>query len=115
MSRAIMIALMLAACATGGQTSENTKSDGSVVQNDSTSELPKDASVTPIDAHNVTPDAFVPKDAPPPPPPPDAGSSALFCTADSQCTNSGECCIDFGMPQGFCGPGTVVFGECIPQ
>ena len=41
--------------------------------------------------------------------------SALFCTANNQCTNSGECCIRLGGPQGFCGSGIPIGSECLPQ
>jgi hypothetical protein len=51
------------------------------------------------------PDAVAPPDAPP----------SLFCSANSQCTAAGECCIRLGGPQGFCGPGIPFADECIPQ
>ena len=41
--------------------------------------------------------------------------SALFCTANDQCTSSGECCIRLGGPQGFCGTGIPIGSECLPQ
>jgi hypothetical protein len=112
MLRTIWIAGVLAACATGGQSTNEPRSDAHG-QTDGHSEIPIDGSVTFLDAPHSTPDAFVPKDAPPPPPP-DAASS-LFCTTNNQCTNAGECCITLGQPQGFCGPGTIFLGECIPQ
>jgi len=40
--------------------------------------------------------------------------SGPFCTANNQCTVSGECCVTLGGPQGFCAPGTVVLGSCVP-
>ena len=115
MSKATIVCIALsfvAACATGGQ--ENT-GDGKI-----------DASVgTPhADASNVTtPDAKVRMDASVTPQqdasvsqlPPDAANQGPFCTTNSQCTNSGECCVTLGGPQGFCGPGTVVLGQCFPQ
>ena len=64
---------------------------------------PIDAPMTPVDAPPQAVDA--PADAPP----------SLFCTANNQCTVPGECCIDLGGPMGFCGPGTIILGECIPQ
>ena len=44
-----------------------------------------------------------------------SGSGGLFCSTNSQCTVSGECCVTLGGPNGFCAPGTVVLGECFPQ
>lgn len=44
---------------------------------------------------------------------PDAGSG-LFCTANSQCTIGGECCLTLGGAMGFCAPGTVILNECVP-
>lgn len=38
-----------------------------------------------------------------------------FCTANNQCTTAGQCCVTLGGPQGFCGPGQVVLGQCVPQ
>jgi hypothetical protein len=98
---------LIVACATGGQTSngDDQPIDAAVVRQDANTNVTVDAPVIRLDA-GITLDAFVPLDAP---------GSGLFCTADSQCTKSGECCIDFGGPQGFCGPGVVVLGECIPQ
>lgn len=41
----------------------------------------------------------------------DAGNG-LFCSAHSQC-GPGTCCYSIE-GNGFCGPGTVIFGACIP-
>ena len=108
----VCIALSLAACASGGQPDTGNVQDAAVG--------------TPhADASNVTaPDAKVRMDAAVTPPqdssvsqlPPDAApNQGPFCTANSQCTNAGECCVTLGGPQGFCGPGTVVLGQCFPQ
>jgi hypothetical protein len=67
-----------------------------------------DAPITPVDAAPMI-DAFVFLDAAPDAP------SALFCSANNQCTNAGECCIRLGGPQGFCGPGIPIGSECLPQ
>ena len=40
--------------------------------------------------------------------------SGPFCATNGQCTVSGECCVTLGGPQGFCAPGTVVLGNCVP-
>lgn len=69
-----------------------------------------DAPIPAIDAPAPL-DAFVFLDAPPPPP--DAASP--FCTANSQCTAPGQCCITLGGPQGFCGDGIPIGSECFPQ
>lgn len=118
MSKATIVCIALSfatACATGGQ-----EDSGNAVQ---------DAAAGPgaHDASNVTPPADAPKvhmdagvtpqqDAQVSQLPPDAApQSGLFCTANAQCTNSGECCVTLGGPQGFCAPGTVVLGQCVPQ
>jgi hypothetical protein len=44
--------------------------------------------------------------------PPD---SAIFCSDNSQCTNSGECCITLGSPVGVCGAGIVIGSSCVPD
>lgn len=84
--------------------------DAAVKRDASTSVTPDAPQLTidaalPIDAAVPVIDAAVPIDAP----------TGPFCTANSQCTVAGECCITLGGPQGFCGPGTVVLGECFPQ
>lgn len=43
------------------------------------------------------------------------GPQGPFCTANNQCTNSGECCVTLGGPMGFCAPGTVIAGQCFPS
>ena len=95
MSRAVLSSLLcvvLAACASGG--APNTQGDD-VQKIDAPTSGPHDAGSgrdAPINPpHDGPPgiDAFVFHDAPPPP---DA-ASALFCTANNQCTNAGECCI----------------------
>jgi hypothetical protein len=104
---ALAIALLGSACATG--TTNYGQTDASVQpHHEDASHVTADAPVSKMDAA-VVPDAFVPQDAPP-----DA-ASALFCTADSQCTNSGECCITLGGSSGLCGPGVVLLGVCVPQ
>jgi hypothetical protein len=59
-----------------------------------------------VDASVPMPDAFTP--------PPDAPPGSLFCTSNAQCTTAGECCVTLGGTMGFCAPGTVILGACIP-
>jgi hypothetical protein len=118
MSKATIVCIALsfvAACATGGQ-----EDPGGTVQDAAAG--PHDASnvTTPVDAPKVRMDGGVvtppQQDAQVSQLPPDAApQTGPFCTANAQCTNAGECCVTLGGPQGFCGPGTVVFGECFPQ
>jgi hypothetical protein len=107
--------LVVAACATGGNPNSEGKVDA-LVDNRDAPGGPVDAS-TP-DAAGSLPDAFVSPDAFVPPidgfvPPPDSPMSSLFCTANNQCTNDGECCFTIE-GQGLCVPGTVLFGTCVP-
>ena len=104
---------VVAACATRGKDNN----DGQPID----APRPLDAPAIPIDAPRVV-DAFVTPmvDAPPPmvdaapSVTPDAPPGSLFCSANNQCTVAGECCLTLGGSQGFCAPGTVVFGECFP-
>jgi hypothetical protein len=105
-----LLAMIACACATGGQgDGADTRADAAIAGPDaSTSIALPDAANPSLDAgFSVTPDAYVP-------PAVDAGSS-LFCTTNSQCTNAGECCVTLGGPSGFCAPGVVVLGQCVPQ
>ena len=109
----VCIALSIAACASGGQP------DTGNVQDAAVNTPHADASnVTTPDAPKVRMDAAVshPADAQVSQLPPDAPTqSGPFCTANSQCTTSGQCCVTLGGPSGFCAPGTVVLGQCVPQ
>ena len=104
----------LGACATGGSTGNDTNgsADASVVRYDANASQLVDASVR-NDGSVVHQDAQQAVDA-------GGGSGSgsggggLFCTTNSQCTNAGECCLTLGGPSGFCGPGTVVLGSCLP-
>ncbi len=112
MSNATWTALVSAAlacgCATGTNTNGGSNIDAAVQpHHDDAAHVNSDAPVVKMDAGVVI-------DAPRPDAAVDAASS-LFCTDNSQCTNSGECCITLGGPQGFCGPGVVVLGACVPQ
>ena len=111
MSNATWMALVFAAlacgCATGTNTNGGTNVDAAVTPHHD------DASHVTADAPSVKMDAGV-RDAPVQMDAPADAASALFCTSDSQCTNSGECCITLGQPTGLCGPGTIVLGACIP-
>ena len=108
MARAIVcVFVLLGACATGGGGSDDPGAQDAAVGIDgSTSTLPPDASVKHDGGMMPMPDASTPAM--------DAGSG-LFCTTNSQCTNSGECCVTLGGPNGFCAPGSVVLGQCVPQ
>jgi hypothetical protein len=113
--RALGFAFVVAGCASGTVPATGGDDDVPAI----------DAPTTQADARQVSSDAPPPMiDAPPPPPDafvfqdaaaqPDAPAS-LFCSANSQCTAAGECCIRLGGPQGFCGPGIPFADECIPQ
>src|SRR5690349_21463622 len=96
---ALVYAALVAGCATAG--SPNQPADAAVVtpHHDDAQNVTSDAPNVKMDATMPTPDAFVPQDAAAP------VDSAIFCTDNSQCTNSGECCIIFGQPPGICGTG----------
>jgi hypothetical protein len=69
-----------------------------------------DVPIPPLDAPPI--DAPLPVDASiaiDAAPPVDA-ASALFCNANSQCTNPGECCLI-----AICAPGNVVGAACFPK
>ena len=107
---AAIYVLVGVACATGGQNGGDDKVDASTKPHqDASNVTAPDAPTVHMDA-GVTPhqDAQVSQL-------PDADSSGAFCTANSQCTNAGECCVTLGGPQGFCAPGSVVLGQCVPQ
>ena len=112
-TRWALVFAVLAACASGGQSGGDDQG-----YLDAATTPPQDASTTPpTDAPAAKLDGGVtppPADAAVTPPPVDAAPS-LFCTTNSQCTVSGECCVTLGGPQGFCAPGTVVLGQCVPQ
>jgi hypothetical protein len=106
MSKATIVwvfAASLVACATGGPTAGGDQPiDAAVAPQDSSSVQPDDAAV----AHDapVSQDAQVSQL-------PDAGSGSggggLFCATNSDCTVSGECCVNLGGP-GFCAAGTPI-------
>lgn len=102
---------VLVACATGGANSgddmdDSGKMDAAAVVRMDGSMVTIDAPAMKLDGGVTTPDA--------PKPPPDAPPGSLFCTSNAQCTNAGECCLTFGQPMGFCAPGTIVLGSCVP-
>ena len=109
--RALLMAA-IASCATGGMPIGNGGDD--VPAHDAPPASHRDApqvtgdSAPPIDAA-VAPDAFVFHDAP------IDAASAVFCTANNECTNSGQCCIRLGLPTGLCGNGIPIGTECVPQ
>ena len=103
----LAFALLAAGCATGGKEGNDLpidaprSVDSSQVRIDAPMQV-VDAPVT--DAPMVMNDAPVMADAP----------SGPFCTANSQCTTAGQCCLTIGGPQGFCAQGTVLGGTCFP-
>jgi hypothetical protein len=104
------IVVLGAACATGGGSDADSGGtvDAAVSRVDASPVVTPDAGVKLDGGLMTTPDAFVSQT-------PDAGGTQLFCTTNSQCTVSGECCLTLGGPQGFCAPGVVVLGECVPN
>jgi hypothetical protein len=98
------------ACATGGDNGNGNNDDASVQQMDAPLTVRMDAATTPTDA---------PKDASMPPPqdafvpPPQDAPMGPFCSANSQCTVPGECCLMIN-GVGFCVPGTIVLDVCFP-
>lgn len=116
MSKATIVCVcLIAACATGGSESGGT-TDAAVTRSDAANVTTPDATVQ-LDA-SLSPDAQVSQL-------PDAGTGSgsgsgsggtgPFCTDNSQCTVAGECCLTLTGPAGFCAPGVVFLGECIPQ
>jgi len=97
------------ACATGGQNGDD-KIDASVSHHDASNVTTPDAPHVRLDGGTTgNVDAQVSQV------PQDAAGNGVFCTANNQCTNSGECCVTLGGPSGFCAPGSVVLGQCVPQ
>jgi hypothetical protein len=109
--RELLLALCVAGCASGGAPnplgSGDDDSPDASIKIDAPGVVPHDAR-PPLDAAPAL-DAFVFLDAAPDAP------SPLFCTANNQCTTSGECCVRLGGPQGFCLPGIPIGSECVPQ
>ncbi|HEY5927900.1 MAG TPA: hypothetical protein VIV11_39710 [Kofleriaceae bacterium] len=97
------------ACAKGGASDGDGDSDASTQPQDAPA-APRDANTSmmpdaPKTDGGIVQDAFIPPDAPP---------NSIFCTMNNQCTVAGECCLTFGGPMGFCAPGTIVLGACVP-
>lgn len=111
MSKATIVCILLAACASGGQVDDDGKSDAAVGPHQDASNVTMPDAKVRIDGGVTQPaDAQVsqvPQDAP--------ANQGPFCTVNSQCTTSGQCCVTLGGPSGFCAPGTVVLGQCVPQ
>lgn len=98
------------ACATGGQNGDDKVDASTSGHQDASHVVAPDAKVymdAGVTQHQDANVSQVPQDAP--------AQSGPFCTANSQCTNAGECCVTLGGPQGFCAPGQVVLGQCVPQ
>lgn len=107
----VCISLWLVACASGGQADDG-KIDAAVVgpRQDASNVTMPDAKVRLDGGVTQQQDAQVsqvPQDAPP--------NQGPFCTANSQCTTAGQCCVTLGGPNGFCAPGSIVLGQCFPQ
>lgn len=106
---AALAGVFVVACARGGSGAsgddESPKVDAKTGGTADGPTTPIDAPKPPVDGPPQAVDAPPMVDAPP----------SLFCTANNQCTTPGQCCIDLGGPMGFCGPGTIILGECIPQ
>jgi len=107
-AQSLAFALLAFGCATGGKDSDGPVDAPKAIDSSNvTIDAPRM-----IDAPNMSViDAFVPIDAPVMIDAP----SGPFCTANNQCTVAGECCVTLGGPQGFCAPGQVVLGQCVPQ
>lgn len=106
-AQSLAFALLAVGCATGGKDGGDLPIDAPKAVD--SSQVTIDAPMQIVDAHESTFDAPIVLDAVMIDAP-----SGPFCTANSQCTVAGECCLTVGGPQGFCAPGTVVFGECFP-
>ena len=106
MHRSLAIVLLVGACAAGGVAGQEGKMDAP-------SQQQRDGGFVTDDAPKPPPDAR-PPDARPPDAAIDAPSGP-FCSTNSDCTTAGECCVTLGGPAGFCAPGTVVLGVCVPQ
>ncbi len=106
--------VLAVACASGGAKGSDSVDAGDTGQQDASVTPPDSGTTLPPDAATPTPDAFVPV-ADAFVPPPDAPPNSIFCSANNQCTVAGECCFTFGGPMGFCTPGTIVLGQCVPQ
>jgi hypothetical protein len=113
--RLCAIAVFGYGCAKGGAATDDQTVDASTSS-------PKDAHVsptvdapmsTPVDAHVTPPaDASIMIDAALPP---DAASTdGDLCSANAQCTDSGECCLSIG-GIGFCSPGILIGSTCLPN
>jgi hypothetical protein len=99
---------VLVGCAAAGSAEES--------QTDAAVNVHHDAHVTPLDSPKQIDASFgdgaIPIDASVVMP--DSGGEPLICTDNSQCTNAGDCCFTLGGP-GFCVPGTIFLGACIPN
>jgi hypothetical protein len=109
--RGLALALMVGSCANAGQPGpagsgddEQPKIDAAVKHDSNTSQPdtppPIDGS---IDSTPIMIDAAI-----------DSGTTSLFCNGNSECTVAGECCFSLSGP-GFCVPGQVIFGTCLPD
>lgn len=99
---ALVVAVVAGGCANAGNGGDDPVRVDAAMARDATA--PIDAAVA-VDARVVIDAPSAPLDAPP---------GSLFCTANSQCTVAGECCLDLGGSMGFCTEGDIFLGECIP-
>jgi hypothetical protein len=105
--RCLALALVVCGCANagnGGSGDDTPKVDASTGKDSGgTIDSPPPIDAPLADAANVTADAAGA----------DAGSG-LFCTVNANCTVAGECCLTLGGGMGFCAPGNIVLGTCVP-
>ena len=100
----LVIALLACGCATGGKDGGDLPIDAPKIDSSQvTVDAPRiDAPTMSMVDAPIMVDAMI--DAP----------SGPFCSNNNQCTVVGECCLTLGGSQGFCAPGTVVLGACVP-
>lgn len=101
-ARVAAVVVVVGGCANAGNGSDDPVRVDAATARDAAATI--DAAV-PVDARVVVDAPAPPLDAPP---------GSLFCTANSQCTVAGECCLDLGGSMGFCTAGTIFLGECTP-
>lgn len=107
-----LVLLAVAGCANAGNPGSGGGGDDAPGKVDAS--VKHDSSVAPIDSPPPI-DSPGPVDAAVDSPMIDSPSGGPFCSSNSQCTTSGECCVTLGGPMGFCAPGQVIAGQCFPQ
>ena len=112
LARLCLMGGLLVGCASGsasvaGGDDAQPRVDAAAQPHDARVVTPSDAPKS-VDAPVSTPDA-TPVDAAP------TSDAALFCSGNVDCTAAGTCCFTLGQPPGFCVPGTVTIGVCLPS